>query len=67
MSDNIILNVHLQAAAGQEEALERQLVALLEPTRAEPGCVSYELHCSTAANWPDPVASAAVTRWKVIG
>jgi quinol monooxygenase YgiN len=101
MSDRIILNVHMEAAAGQEEALERQLTALLDPTRAEAGCIAYELHRSVespgkfmfhecfrdqaaldehigsphfrrflefrAANSPDPVASAAATRWKAIG
>jgi quinol monooxygenase YgiN len=44
MNNNIVLNVHLTAAPGQEQILEQQLVALLEPTRAESGCVSYELH-----------------------
>ena len=46
-NDNIVLNVHLKAAAGQEEILKQQLTALLEPSRAEPGCVSYELHRSS--------------------
>ena len=101
MNDNIVLNVRLTAAPGQEQILEQQLVALLAPTRAEPGCVSYELHRDVeapgkfmfqecfrgqaaldehlqtphfkqflafrAANQPDPVASAVVTRWKAIG
>jgi quinol monooxygenase YgiN len=44
MSGNIVLNVHLQAAPGQEEVLKQQLIALIAPSRAEPGCVSYELH-----------------------
>jgi quinol monooxygenase YgiN len=101
MNDKIVLNVHLQAAPGQEKVLEQQLSALLEPTRAEPGCVAYELHGDPenpgkfmfhesfrgqaaldahlatphfkrfldfrAAQTPDPVASAVVTKWKVIG
>src|SRR5438270_233529 len=101
MNDNIVLNVHLQAAPGKEQLLEQQLIALLEPSRAEPGCVSYELHGDPenpgkfmfqecfrgqaaldahlatphfkrfldfrAAHSPDPVASAVVTRWKVLG
>ncbi len=100
-AEHIVLNVHLQAAAGQEEILERHLAALVAPTREEPGCISYELHRSSdepgkfmfqecfrsqadldahletghfknfvalrAAASPDPVASAVVTRWKVIG
>ncbi|HXJ39727.1 MAG TPA: putative quinol monooxygenase [Bryobacteraceae bacterium] len=41
---NVILNVHFQAVAGHEEALFGLLRALIEPTRAEPGCMIYELH-----------------------
>jgi quinol monooxygenase YgiN len=101
MNDDIVLNVHLTAAPGQEQTLEQQLRALVEPSRAEPGCISYELHrdpenpgkfmfqerfrgqaaldahlatphfrqfvAFRAANQPDPVESAVVTRWKVIG
>jgi quinol monooxygenase YgiN len=45
LSENeIILNVHMEAAPGSEEELAEQLGALLEPTRQEPGCVAYELH-----------------------
>jgi quinol monooxygenase YgiN len=41
---NVVLNVHFEAAAGQEEELFEQLRALVAPTRAEPGCLVYELH-----------------------
>lgn len=34
------------AAAGQEAALKNALLAMLEPTRAEAGCLSYNLHQS---------------------
>jgi quinol monooxygenase YgiN len=45
MSDgDIILNVHMEAVPGREQDLERELRALLAPTRREPGCVAYELH-----------------------
>jgi quinol monooxygenase YgiN len=40
----IILNVHFQAAPGHEEELGKQLLALVEPTRTEPGCLIYQLH-----------------------
>ena len=40
----IILNVHFQAAAGHEKTLGAELHALVAPTRAEPGCLMYELH-----------------------
>lgn len=42
--DHLILNVHLEAAPGHEEELAEHLTALLAPTRAEPGCLIYELH-----------------------
>jgi quinol monooxygenase YgiN len=40
----IILNVHFQAAPGHEEKLGAELYSLVAPTRAEPGCLVYELH-----------------------
>jgi quinol monooxygenase YgiN len=43
-SDNVILNVHIEASAGQEEKLAEQLRALVAPTRSEAGCLAYELH-----------------------
>jgi quinol monooxygenase YgiN len=43
-NDHVILNVHLQAAAGREEEAATQLRKLLAPTRREPGCVNYLLH-----------------------
>ncbi len=36
----------LTAKPGSEDVLERALKSLVEPTRAEPGCVSYELYRS---------------------
>lgn len=36
----------LKAKAGQEESLQAALEALIEPTRAESGCVNYDLHRS---------------------
>lgn len=38
--------VTLEAKAGKEQALKAALTELLEPTRREPGCVNYVLHCS---------------------
>jgi quinol monooxygenase YgiN len=43
-NDHVILNVHLQAAAGREEEAAAQLRKLVAPTRREPGCVQYLLH-----------------------
>jgi quinol monooxygenase YgiN len=43
-NDHVILNVHLQAAAGREEEAAAQLSKLVPATRSEPGCVTYLLH-----------------------
>jgi quinol monooxygenase YgiN len=43
-NDHVILNVHIEAAAGHEEKLAEQLRALVAPTRSEAGCLTYELH-----------------------
>ena len=40
----IVLNVHFLAASGQEKELGSELQALVAPSRAEPGCLAYELH-----------------------
>ena len=37
----------LKAKSGKEAVLRQQLDALLEPTRAESGCLLYDLHRST--------------------
>jgi len=36
----------LRAKPGKEEAVKQGLLALLEPTRKEPGCINYDLHQS---------------------
>jgi len=41
---HIVLNVFMEAVSGREQELENELRALLAPTRAEQGCLAYELH-----------------------
>jgi len=43
-TDEVVLNVHMEAVPGHEEELAAQLLALVQPTRNEPGCIAYELH-----------------------
>ena len=43
----IILSVMIEAVPGREEELAGLLGALVVPTRAEPGCLGYELNIST--------------------
>lgn len=38
----------LKATKGNEEKLQRALQALVPPSRAEAGCIKYDLHVDTA-------------------
>jgi quinol monooxygenase YgiN len=38
------LVAQIRAKPGKEKQLEGVLRALLQPTRAEPGCITYDLH-----------------------
>lgn len=44
--EGVILVAMVKAKPGQEEAVKEALVALVEPTRKEPGCLCYNLHQS---------------------
>jgi quinol monooxygenase YgiN len=41
-----VLLAQLQAKEGEEEAVGKALLAMVEPTRKEPGCLCYNLHQS---------------------
>src|SRR5271169_2443934 len=43
----VTLVVALRARPGQEAALEKELRALVVPSRAERGCIAYDLHVSS--------------------
>jgi quinol monooxygenase YgiN len=47
--DAVTLIVILRAKEGQETLLEAELRALVNPTRKEEGCLTYELHHSADA------------------
>ncbi|WP_247258148.1 putative quinol monooxygenase [Pseudomonas moorei] len=49
----------LIAKPGQQDALEQHLRALVEPTRAEAGCVQYDLHQDQA----NPLAFYMIEHW----
>ena len=44
MSDQLTVIAHLRALNGQIEETRAFLTGLIEPTRAEPGCIEYWLH-----------------------
>jgi quinol monooxygenase YgiN len=50
----------LTAKAGSEKEVEEALRALVEPTRSEPGCTSYQLFVSAA----DPVTFITMETWR---
>lgn len=50
----------LRARPGLEDELGQRLRALIEPTRAEPGCVNYDLHRSNT----EPAVWLLYENWK---
>lgn len=44
MSEPLTVIARMRAKAGQEARLRQELKELLAPTRAEAGCVTYDLH-----------------------
>ena len=52
----------IRAKPGREQDLGRRMSALLEPTRAEPGCLAYDLYQSTE----DPTVWVLIERWRAV-
>jgi quinol monooxygenase YgiN len=51
---------HIRAKAGKEDEVFREIFALLAPTRAEKGCINYDLH--RAQN--DPALFCLYENWR---
>lgn len=45
--ENLTIVAHVQAAPGAADALEHEMRMLVEDTRREAGCITYELHRTT--------------------
>lgn len=43
-SKKVTILAQIKAKKGMEEKLRQQSLALVAPTRSEPGCINYELH-----------------------
>lgn len=43
-TNQFVITASIRAKSGQEEALREVLLGLVAPTRAEAGCVLYDLH-----------------------
>jgi quinol monooxygenase YgiN len=44
MDEPIVVVAEVKAKPGKEDALRARLLGLIEPTRAEEGCIQYNLH-----------------------
>jgi quinol monooxygenase YgiN len=44
MRDRLTVVVRIKAKAGLEGRVKQELIKLLAPTRAEPGCINFDLH-----------------------
>lgn len=40
----LVIVAHIRAKPGQEDVVRRELERVIPPTRAEDGCVKYDLH-----------------------
>lgn len=59
MSVNLTVIAEMVAKPGREDELRRQLLALVEPTHKDEGCVQYDLHRST----DEPARFVFVENW----
>ena len=47
MADLLTVVAEMTAKPGKERDLQQALLALIEPTRKEEGCIQYDLHAGT--------------------
>jgi quinol monooxygenase YgiN len=59
MSAPLTVFARVRAKAGQESQLLQELLALIAPTRAEAGCIDYDLHQSQS----DPAVFVFYENW----
>ena len=57
---SITVTAKMKAKEGMEDQVKRELMALIPPTRAESGCMAYELHHSMK----DPGLFLFYEKWK---
>jgi quinol monooxygenase YgiN len=60
MDETLTLIAHVRAKPGQESCVRRVLEGLVAPTRAEAGCINYDLHQSRT----DPALFVFYEIWK---
>jgi quinol monooxygenase YgiN len=59
MNEQLTIIARVRAKPGKEARLLREMKGLLAPTRAEAGCLSYDLHQSQS----DPTLFALYENW----
>jgi quinol monooxygenase YgiN len=74
MNDSLTVIAHVRAKPGQESRVRQLLEGLLAPTRAEAGCINYDLHQSqtdpalfvkhTWMRMPDPRTFNPFENWR---
>lgn len=60
LEQQLAMTVEFRAAPGRRDELRAELLALVDPTRAEDGCLRYDLHEST----DDPDVFAFYEVWR---
>lgn len=60
MSKQLTVVATARAKPGMEDELGKRLLALVEPSRAEEGCISYDMHQSN----DDPALWLAYETWR---
>ena len=63
MNDSLTVIAHVRAKPGEESRVRRILEGLLAPTRAEAGCINYDLHQSQT----DPALFVFYENWESEG
>jgi quinol monooxygenase YgiN len=63
MNGSLTVIAHIRAKAGQESRVRQILQGLLAPTRAEVGCINYDLHQSQT----DPALFVFYENWESEG
>ncbi len=49
MDKNVTVAAFMKARPGQEAAVRKELLSLIEPSRGDAGCINYDLHEETGA------------------
>ncbi len=58
--EKITVIVNIEAISGKEDEVKKILMEMIEPTRKEPGCISYRMLCSQS----DPCEFAFIEEWE---